>query len=537
MVSLSSLSFGASLDGKYNLDISNFVIFEKGEFKQQYITSKYIVERLPESFVDDGPDSYGLSSALENETICLVNGTYSVSSSSIQLSYESDSCENKKGDIVALIDEAAGTIVIEGKTFSKDVLNLPIRLDRSTSPGGSISGAPSEEVTEQAPLSASPAQVRPSVSPGTSIIDIEAGLKAWQSNTAQAMEDLNNNWSGIWYCSSGNPRLNSSYWTWTYSVGRGGWIPNRRIKPSKAVNWYFGQVSSSEACTECLMAARASFYKGLLDTIGKVAFDNWFDNRRSDLVISNYGYAPSPTRVNKPIFSEADLSRGDWVYFQNWVSSRSCPAVDPMQGENAITQSSGTPKSFIGLGMPGRNYPPVIGQVILDDLYRSWQSTGCPQEREGQLRTDLVATASASYFNRIINGTQVSGGGGIRSTRAANQGVLNNSKSSALLTSLSNGIKVTNLSNSSGSRAYYKVSFPSGTTHFEVKTTGKIGNSDLYVMHDQWPTKTYYDYNSTSNSNDELVVANADAAGTWYIMLDGQSDYSGVTLVARGSKK
>jgi len=546
MVFFSSTSFGESLDGKYNLDISNFIIFEKGTFEQQYITTQYGVEKLPEGLAAEDPDSFGLSSALEDETICLVSGVYSVSSSNIRLSYEKDSCDNKEGDIVALIDATAGSIVIEGKTFTKNVLNLPIGLGRSTSPGDDISGAPSVEAfapsVEASGGEWAPSQIRPSVSPSTSIVDIEAGLKAWQSNTAQAMEDLNNNWSGIWYCASGNPRLNASYWTWSYNVGRGGWIPNRRIKPSEAVNWYFGAVSSSEACTECLMAARASFYKGLLDTIGKVAFDNWFKYRRSDLVISNYGYAPSPTRVNKPVSSEADLSRGDWVYFQNWVSSRSCPAVNPMQGENAITQSSGTPKSFIGLGMPGRGYQPVIGQVILDDLYRSWQRTGCPQEREGQLRTDLVATASASYFNRIINGTRVSGGSGLFSTRAAHQRVLDDPKdssentSTAFLTPISSGVEVTNLSNLSGSRTYYKVSFPSGTTHFEIQTTGETGNSDLYVMRDQWPTKKDYDYNSTSNSNDELVVANGNTAGTWYVMLEGKTDYSGVTLVVRDSK-
>lgn len=528
-----SASYGANLEGKYHLDISNFVVFDNGEFRLQYLTSNYTAESRHESSADGEPASSGRSSALENETICLVTGSYSFSSSSVELSYASDSCNQREGTVTALFEPSAATITIDDITYSKATAT---ESTRSTSPGESISGAPGTEGSEaQRPEESAsseeiPEEAGDSISSSVSIADAEAGLEAWKSNIAQAMEDLNNNYSGIWYCSSGNPQLDSSYWTWTSNIGSGGWTPNSQVQPSEAINWYFGDVSGSGACTECLMAARASFYKGLLDTIGQAAFDNWFANNRSHLVISNYGNAPSPTRVNKPISSESDLSRGDWVYFQNWVSARSCPDINPLQGENAITQSSSAPKTFIGLGMPSRGSAPVGGQVILDDLYSAWQSTSCPQERQGQLRTDIVATASATYFQRIVdNGNR--GGSSFRRSGDL-ESIDSQSNATPVLTPIQNGIEVTNLSNSSGSKAYYKINMPGGTMNFAVKTTGIDGNSDLYMKRDQWPTKKVHDYKSTSTSNDESIVVNESAAGTWYIMLDGQTDYSNVTLLA-----
>ncbi|RUM94088.1 MAG: hypothetical protein DSZ28_04970 [Thiothrix sp.] len=524
-----SASYGANLEGKYNLDISNFVVFSSGEFRLQYVTNNYVAESLPEGSVEEEPASSGLSSALENETICLATGRYSASSSNIELSYVSDSCNQREGMVTALYEPSVAAITIDDITYSK---TTPARTTRSTSPEESISEAPEAEAPEESASSEeSPEVAAESISSSVSILDIEAGLETWKSNTAQAMEDLNNNYSGIWYCSSGNPRLDSSYWTWTSNVGRGGWIPNSQVRPSEAINWYFGDVSRGEACTECLMAARASFYKGLLDTIGEAAFDRWFENNRSHLIISNYGSAPSPIRVNKPISSESDLSRGDWVYFQNWVSARTCPDINPLQGENAITQNNSDLKTFIGLGMPSRGSSPVEGQVILDDLYNAWQSTSCSQTRQGQLRTDIVATASATYFQRIVDNGNREGGGFRRSGTLESLG--NQSNAAPILTPIQNGIEVTNLSNSSGSKAYYKISMPAGTTHFEVQTSGTNGNSDLYVKRGQWPTLKIHDYKSTSSSNDESVVVNENAAGIWYIMLDGQTDYSNVTLLAK----
>jgi len=468
----SSIAQGTEIEGKYSHDIVNFILFEEGQFNEQYVTDGYIPAiSLEES---DGP-------SIERETICLARGTYTITASSIHLLYEVDSCNIEQGVKTVNYEIESDTIIINNKIYRRSdsdrLGDLRLR----------------------------------SVDQNLSVSDVEAGLKSWQWHVAQAMQDLNNNENGIWYCSHGAPNLDSTYWTWSSSVGAGGWIPNiAEVEPSAAINWYFGSVSAYAGCTECLMAARASFYKGLLETIGRTAFNNWFNNNNENpqLVISYNGHAPSSTRMNKPILSETDLDRGDWVYFQNWVSASGCPDINPMQGENAITQDTNNPRTYIGLGMPGRGGEAITGQDILTHLRDAWQRTECPQEREGKLRTNNVSTASPTYFSDIANGL-------------------------SLLNTLQNSVPVSNLSGQHDSRKFYKFIVPSGTSGFEVRTSGGTGDSDVYVMRDQWPTTMLYDYKSDLVGNAEVVTINENPSGTWYIMLDGHNDYSGVTIVAR----
>lgn len=444
-------------EGAYVYDVTNLVIFQNGQFKEQYVTTDYI----PLSLIgrSDGP-------APAEETICLATGTYITTSSGILLEYQSDVCGIKQGTKVISFDQK-DTIIIDGKAYVKTVSESEsIRRARGSRTLGEI----------RAVIVADP--------------DIEAGMKTWREHVAEAMKNLNNNYNGIWYCETGRPpRLSSSYWTWTTSVGDGGWIPNSSVNPSDAIEWYFGDVSNWEGCTECLMAARASFYKGLLDTIGTTSFNNWFSSQRSVLVVSNRSYAPSPLLANNPVISsENDLVKGDWVYFQNWVTAQNCPAINPLQGENAITQNSSGTRTYIGLGIPPRGQGAVTSTYILNELYDAWRRTSCPQERVSQLLKDAVITASPNYFS--------------------------NANFKSLVRILQNNLLVSNLSDSKGSIKHYKFTVPSGVTSFEIRTSGGNGDCDLYVMRDKWASTVFYNEKSDRAGNNESVLINQNAVGT-----------------------
>ncbi len=469
-------SFGSTLEGKYYLDVSRFIVFENGEFTQQYVTREY----RPESSAASVSGASGGVPGLEQETVCIAKGSYSVSSSTVNLTYETDSCGLKSGQLSAEYDATSDLFVFAGDSYRKEGTSSAMPLLRS----GSL-----QSVYVQ-PLTAG---------------DIEAGVAAWQWQVAQAMQDLNDNDGGIWYCSSGSPRLDESYWTWSSAVGDGAWVPNNAVNPSEAIDWYFGDVSSSEGCTECLMAARSVFYKGLLDTIGPVKFDAWFEDHRSDLAISNYSYAPSSTRVNKPVSSESDLERGDWVYIQNWVTAQECSDIGGWQGENAITQNFSDPRTYIGLGIPSRGNPPVTLQVILDKLRAAWENSGCPETQEGKLRTDVVMAVSPSYLEEIVNNV-------------------------SLLEVLQPGA-VTDISGTAGMKRFFKLVVPDGTSNMTISTSGGTGDCNLYIMKEQWPTEVNYDYSSVNAGNDETVVLSGDISGAWYVMIDG-TGYDGVSLVA-----
>lgn len=96
---------------------------------------------------------------------------------------------------------------------------------------------------------------------------------------------------------------------------------------------------------------------------------------------------------------------------------------------------------------------------------------------------------------------------------------------------LSNGVPLLNLSGPFGSETHYRFSVPSDATNLTIRIYGGSGDADLYVRRAAKPTLTLFDYRPYLNGNEETVNMANPAAGDWYIMLQGYSLYSGVTLV------
>jgi len=99
-------------------------------------------------------------------------------------------------------------------------------------------------------------------------------------------------------------------------------------------------------------------------------------------------------------------------------------------------------------------------------------------------------------------------------------------------TSLSNGVPVTGISGATGSEQFYMIVVPSGQDELEIQISGGTGDCDLYVRKDTEPTTTTYDHRPYKVGNNETVLVESPAAGTWYIMLRGYSAFSGLTLQA-----
>ncbi|HZX80329.1 MAG TPA: pre-peptidase C-terminal domain-containing protein [Lysobacter sp.] len=97
-------------------------------------------------------------------------------------------------------------------------------------------------------------------------------------------------------------------------------------------------------------------------------------------------------------------------------------------------------------------------------------------------------------------------------------------------TPLTNGVPVSGISGSAGSAKYYSLVVPSGMSNLTFRTTGGTGDVDLYVRLGSNPTTTSYTCKSESSSSTETCTIAAPAAGTYYVLLNGYSAYSGVTL-------
>ncbi len=95
---------------------------------------------------------------------------------------------------------------------------------------------------------------------------------------------------------------------------------------------------------------------------------------------------------------------------------------------------------------------------------------------------------------------------------------------------LSNGVPVSSLSGSSGNKKYYALEVPAGQTSLSFEISGGTGDADLYVRSGAIPSSSTYDCRPYKSGNAEVCPFTNPAAGTWYVMLNAYSSYSGVTL-------
>ena len=89
---------------------------------------------------------------------------------------------------------------------------------------------------------------------------------------------------------------------------------------------------------------------------------------------------------------------------------------------------------------------------------------------------------------------------------------------------------VTDISGARGAKKYFSFQVPEGAYDLSVSIAGGTGDADMYVRFNNAPTTTQYDCRPYKSGNNESCAFAAPAQGTWYVMLNGFSAYSGVTL-------
>lgn len=97
-------------------------------------------------------------------------------------------------------------------------------------------------------------------------------------------------------------------------------------------------------------------------------------------------------------------------------------------------------------------------------------------------------------------------------------------------TALSNGVAVTGLSDSSGGQKFFSLVVPAGQSTLSFTISGGTGDADLYTKLGSAPTLSSYDCRPYKSGNSETCTVTNPAAGTYYVMLNAYSAYSGVTL-------
>ncbi|ATB27181.1 M4 family metallopeptidase [Melittangium boletus] len=101
-----------------------------------------------------------------------------------------------------------------------------------------------------------------------------------------------------------------------------------------------------------------------------------------------------------------------------------------------------------------------------------------------------------------------------------------------VLTPLENGVAVTGLTGSAGNKKYYTLEVPQGRTRLVINMSGGTGDADMFVKADAAPSTSSYDCRPYKSGNTESCSFTNPQAGTWYVMINAYSGYTGVTLKA-----
>jgi vibriolysin len=90
----------------------------------------------------------------------------------------------------------------------------------------------------------------------------------------------------------------------------------------------------------------------------------------------------------------------------------------------------------------------------------------------------------------------------------------------------------TNQSANKNAQVNYTYTRPAGATAMKFQTSGGSGDADLYVKFGSAPTLNSYDCRSAGATTAESCVINPAQSGTYYVMINAYSAYSGMSFTA-----
>lgn len=95
---------------------------------------------------------------------------------------------------------------------------------------------------------------------------------------------------------------------------------------------------------------------------------------------------------------------------------------------------------------------------------------------------------------------------------------------------LTNGVAKTNLAASKGENLMFTLEVPAGASGLSFTMNGGSGDADLYVRFGAAPTSSTYDCRPYKTGNAETCTISNVQAGTYHVMLNAYSAFSGVSL-------
>lgn len=143
----------------------------------------------------------------------------------------------------------------------------------------------------------------------------------------------------------------------------------------------------------------------------------------------------------------------------------------------------------------------------------------------------IRAALNASALDRGDAGRDDKYGHGIVQAQAAMDYLADGCDGPVVDTGMQNGVAITGLSGSQNQQLTYTMTVPAGATDLSFAISGGTGDADLYVRFGSAPTTSTYDCRPWKNGNNESCPISNVQAGTYHVMINGYSSFSGVSLV------
>ena len=275
---------------------------------------------------------------------------------------------------------------------------------------------------------------------------------------------------------------------------------------------------------------------------GVIAGINWVKNNASGPSVANMSLGGGVSQATDDAVNNAVAAGVSFVVAAGNDNSNACN-YSPARAANAITvgstASNDSRSGFSNYGNCLDIYAP--GSSIKSAWYNSNTATNTISGTS--MASPHVAGAVALYLDETpgLTPSQIDTMLSQRSTKNTVSDAKSGSPNELLYTldggvieppienELSNGQTV-NASGAQGSNTFYKLVVPAGSQSLSFETNGGTGDVDMYVQVGQKPSTSNYNCRPYKNGNTESCTFTNPQAGDWWVMLNGYSQYSGVSL-------
>jgi PKD repeat protein len=249
---------------------------------------------------------------------------------------------------------------------------------------------------------------------------------------------------------------------------------------------------------------------------------------------SNVGFA-APLLYQLPASDFHDITSG------NNGGETASAGYDLATGRGELIISGAA--NDIGGGSPPANVPPVanfsdsISGLTVNFTDSSTDSDGSIASRSWNFGDGSTSTATNPSHTYSAAGTytvslQVTDNSGATNTKTQSVTV---SSGGGGGNALQNGVALTGQSGAQGAQLFYTVVIPAGASNLVISESGGTGDADLYTKFGSAPTLSSYDCRPYVTGNNESCTVASPQAGTYYVMLNGYTAFSGVSVKATWS--